>query len=60
MNDDLTDDPIPEVEQESYDTDSSKSEQACHKNEVRKRIENLLEQKRLKYLLDDADDWDIK
>lgn len=59
MNDDLTDDPISDVEQESYDKDLSKSEQAAHNNEVRKRIENLLEQKRLKYLLDDADDWDI-
>ncbi|MFT5636314.1 MAG: hypothetical protein ACI89T_001778 [Cognaticolwellia sp.] len=60
MNDDLTDDPIPSVEQESYVKDLSKSEQAAHNNEVRKRIENLLEQKRLKYLLDDADDWDIE
>jgi len=58
MNDDLTDDTTPEVEQESYDKDLPKGDKATHNSEVRKRIDELLEQKRLKALLDDADDWD--
>lgn len=59
MNDDLTDDTTPEVEQESYDKDLAKGDKATHNSEVRKRIDDLLEQKRLKALLDDADDWDF-
>lgn len=48
-----------EVEQETFDKDLPKGHQAAHKCEVRKRIEDLLERKRLKELLDDSDDWDI-
>ncbi len=63
MNDDLNDEDIPEVdqeeEQEQYEKDLSKSEKAKHNSDVRKRIEELLAKKRLKDLLDDADDWDF-
>ncbi|MBL4911458.1 MAG: hypothetical protein JKX78_15800 [Alteromonadaceae bacterium] len=37
----------------------SDAEHAAHDKEVRKRIDDLLEKKRLKELLDDEDDWDI-
>jgi len=59
MNKNLTDDITPEAEQERYDKDLAKSNKAAHNSEVRKRIDDLLEKKRLKALLDDADDWDI-
>jgi hypothetical protein len=59
MNDNLTDDTSPDIEQESYDKDLPKDKKAAHNSEVRKRIDDLLEQKRLKALLDDPDDWDI-
>ncbi|KXJ49170.1 MAG: hypothetical protein AXW17_11465 [Colwellia sp. Phe_37] len=59
MNDDLTDDLPPAADQESYDEDLPKGEKATHNSEVRKRIDDLLERKRLKELLDDSDDWDI-
>lgn len=59
MNDDLTNDTTPEVEVKTYDKDLPKGEKASHNSEVRKRIDDLLEQKRLKALLDDPDDWDF-
>ena len=59
MNDDLTDDTTPEVEQKNYDKDLPKGEKAAHSSDVRKRIDDLMEQKRLKALLDDPDDWDF-
>ena len=37
----------------------SDAEHAAHDKEVRKRIDELLEKKRLKELLDDEDDWDV-
>jgi hypothetical protein len=59
MNNNFTDNMTPPVEQKSYDKDLPKGKQAAHNTEVRKRIDDLLEQKRLKELLDDSDDWDI-
>lgn len=59
MNDELTNDITPSVDQENYDKDLPKGEKATHNSEVRKRIDDLLEKKRLKELLDDSDDWDI-
>jgi hypothetical protein len=59
MNDNFTDNITPLIEQKSYDKDLPKGEQAAHNSEVRKRIDDLLERKRLKDLLDDSDDWDI-
>ena len=59
MNDDLTNNTTPEVETKTYDKDLPKGEKASHNSEVRKRIDDLLEQKRLKALFDDPDDWDL-
>lgn len=59
MNDDLTDNASPRREQESYDKDLPKGDKASHNSDIRKRIDDLLEKKRLKALLDDADDWDF-
>lgn len=59
MNDELIDDTTPSNNQENYEKDLPKGKQAAHNSEVRKRIDDLLEQKRLKALLDDSEDWDI-
>ncbi|MGB1261414.1 MAG: PA3496 family putative envelope integrity protein [Cognaticolwellia sp.] len=60
MNDDLTNSIVPiDADEESYDQDMPTGAKATHSSEVRKRIDDLLERKRLKALLDDADDWDI-
>ncbi len=59
MNNNFTDNMTPPVEQKGYDKDLPKGEQAAHNAEVRKRIDDLLERKRLKELIDDSDDWDI-
>lgn len=59
MNDELTNDITPSVDPKNYDDDLPKGEKATHNSEVRKRIDDLLEKKRLKELLDDSDDWDI-
>ncbi len=54
--DDIDDtDPISDAEKANW-TDA---EHAAHDKAVRKRIDELLEKKRLKELLDDEDDWDI-
>ena len=59
MNDNFTNNITPPIEQDDYDKDLPKGEKAEHNSEIRKRIDDLLEQKRLKALLDDSDDWDI-
>lgn len=59
MNENFTDNITPPVERKSYDKDLPKGEQAAHNSEIRKRIDDLLERKRLKELLDDSNDWDI-
>jgi hypothetical protein len=59
MNNNFTDNMTPPDEQKSYDKDLPEGEQAAHNTEIRKRIDDLLERKRLKELLDDSDDWDI-
>jgi len=46
-------------EKKDYDDDFSDTEQAERNNKARKRIDELMEKKRLKYLLDDSEDWDI-
>ncbi len=61
MNDEFDDidDHEPILEQnEEQDTEKNK-ESSKHDKEVRKRIDELLEKKRLKELFDDEDDWDI-
>ena len=42
-----------------YDKDLPTGEQASHNAEIHKRLEDILEEKRLRELLDDTDDWDI-
>tara|TARA_R110000787_G_scaffold7876_3_gene26237 strand:+ start:994 stop:1173 length:180 start_codon:yes stop_codon:yes gene_type:complete len=59
MNNYLKDYTTPTVEPKNYDQDLPKGDKANHNSEVRRRIDDLLEQKRLKALLDDADDWDF-
>jgi len=44
---------------ENYDKDFSDKEQTDRNNKARKRIDEHKEKKRLKYLLDESDDWDI-
>jgi len=41
----------------NYEKELSVTEEMEHDSEVRKRIDDLLEKKRLKDLLDDEDDW---
>jgi hypothetical protein len=59
MNDDFTDNIDSITDQSSYDKDLPKGEKAEHNSDVRKRIDELLEQKRLKHLLDDSEDWEL-
>lgn len=59
MNNYLKDYATPAREPENYDKDLPKGDKASHNSAVRRRIDDLLEQKRLKALLDDADDWDF-
>lgn len=59
MNDEIAENINSSVEQENYDKDLPEGEKAAHNTDVRKRIDDLLEKKRLKALLDDSDDWDI-
>ena len=35
------------------------SEEAIKNTKIRKRIDELLEKKKLKEMLDDSDDWDV-
>jgi hypothetical protein len=59
MCNDFTDDASLNFEQDSYDKDLPKDKQAANNSEIKKRIDDLLAQKRLKALLDDIDNWDI-
>ncbi|WP_426358289.1 PA3496 family putative envelope integrity protein [Pseudocolwellia sp. HL-MZ19] len=43
----------------SYDDDLAKGDKAERNSQVRQRIEDMLERKRLKELLDDSDDWEL-
>jgi hypothetical protein len=44
---------------ENYDKDLATGKKAEKNTKVRKRIDDLLEKKRLREALDDCDDWDI-
>lgn len=59
MNDDFID--IENDDQNSTTNNESFSvtAQALHAKKVRKRIDDLLEKRRLKELLDDEDDWKV-
>ena len=62
-NDDLSTDLInndidSDLEQETSSSMSTKNKKEAETQcQIRKRIETLLEEKRLKELLDDSDDW---
>lgn len=45
--------------QPDYEKDLATGEDAIKTAKVRKRIDELMEKRRLKELLDDTDDWDI-
>jgi hypothetical protein len=60
MNNDFIDIEDNEPIRGDEKSNESTSEQAQHDKEVRKRIDDLLEKKRLKELLDDEDDWEIE
>lgn len=61
MSDDLND--IEDIEDDNdnkaYDADLAKGTKAERNTQVRQRIEDMLEKKRLKELLDESDDWDL-
>jgi len=57
LDDDSMDDNDPTLEDER--DNMTNSERAAHDKAVRKRIDDLLERKHLKEMLDDEDDWDI-
>ncbi len=42
-----------------YDKDLATGDQANNNSKIHRRIDELLEKKRLKDLLDDTDDWNI-
>lgn len=46
-------------ESEKYDKDLATGKKAEKNTKVRKRIDDLLEKKRLREALDDSDDWEI-
>lgn len=44
---------------DGYEKDPVNMEQIERNNKARKRIDDLMEKKRLKYLLDDCEDWEL-
>jgi len=46
-------------ESENYDKDLATGKKAEDNTKVRKRIDDLLEKKRLREALDNSDDWEI-
>ncbi|MFD2167989.1 PA3496 family putative envelope integrity protein [Thalassotalea euphylliae] len=54
-----TDNIVNEKDSPDYEKDLATGEEAIKNTKVRKRIDELLEKKRLKELLDDSDDWDV-
>ena len=52
-------DNLDTIEDNNYDNDLPKGKTSEINSQVRKRIEDLMEKKRLKSLLDDSEDWDI-
>lgn len=60
MSDDLdSSDEIDSIDESDYDKDLAKGNKAERNSKVRRRIDDLLERKRLKELLDDSDDWEL-
>ncbi len=52
-------DNVENIDDSNYDNDLATGEKAEKNSKVRKRIDDLMEKKRLKELLDDSDDWDL-
>lgn len=50
---------IDDGDDSDYDNDLAKGDKAERNSKVRQRIEDMLEKKRLKELLDDPNDWDL-
>ena len=48
---------IDNIDEKNYDKDLAKSVKMKRDSTVRQRIDELIEKKRLKELLDDTDDW---
>jgi hypothetical protein len=46
-------------ELENYDKDLAGGKKAEDNSKVRKRIDDLLEKKRLRDVLDDSEDWEV-
>jgi len=46
-------------ESQDYEKDLATGKKAENNTKVRKRIDDLLEKKRLREALDDSDDWEI-
>ncbi len=59
MGDDSIDDFTTSDDSLDYEKDLANGERASKNSQLHKRLDDLLEQKRLKALLDDTDDWDI-
>ena len=54
-----TDNLVEKKDTQDYDKDLTNNEESIKNSKIRKRIDELLEKKRLKELLDDSDDWDV-
>ncbi len=54
-----TDNLVEKKDTQDYDKDLANNEESIKNSKIRKRIDELLEKKRLKELLDDSDDWDV-
>ncbi len=57
MTNSFTNDPKIMTEPTDYDKDLATGTKANKNSKIHKRIDELLERKRLKALLDDSDDW---
>ncbi len=57
MSNSFTNDPKIVTEPPDYDKDLASGAKANNNSKIHKRIDELLEKKRLKDLLDDTDDW---
>jgi hypothetical protein len=55
----MSDEFIARDESQNYDKDLATGKKAENNSKVRKRIDDLLEKKRLREELDESDDWQI-
>ena len=59
MSNNFTSDPKLIIDPPDYDKDLATGNQAKKNSKIHRRIDELLEQKRLKKLLDETDDWTL-